>query len=75
MSYAVNVLAPFLLTSCLHDIVTSRIVNTASISAGSRVDLDNLNQEKGFRCDGQRSAAPYASYFQDDEGDADEEHE
>uniref|UniRef100_A0A061S8W3 Short chain dehydrogenase reductase family n=2 Tax=Tetraselmis sp. GSL018 TaxID=582737 RepID=A0A061S8W3_9CHLO len=48
MTYAVNVLAPFVLTSALHNIVTSRVVNTASISAGHSVDLDNLNQEKGF---------------------------
>mmetsp|Transcript_12103 Transcript_12103/g.34020 ORF Transcript_12103/g.34020 Transcript_12103/m.34020 type:complete len:322 (-) Transcript_12103:80-1045(-) len=48
MTYAVNVLAPFLLTSLIHDIVTARIVNTASISAASRLDLNNLNQEKGF---------------------------
>mmetsp|Transcript_11121 Transcript_11121/g.20049 ORF Transcript_11121/g.20049 Transcript_11121/m.20049 type:complete len:269 (-) Transcript_11121:279-1085(-) len=48
MTYAVNVLAPFLLTALVHDIITSKIVNTASLSAASSLDLDNLNQEKGF---------------------------
>ncbi|KAK9917710.1 hypothetical protein WJX75_007423 [Coccomyxa subellipsoidea] len=47
-TWAVNVLAPFLLTSLLVDAVKERIVNVSSISAGSRIDFDNLNQEKGF---------------------------
>lgn len=49
MTYAVNVLAPFLLTALVHDIVTSKVVNTASNLAASALDLGNLNQEKGFR--------------------------
>ena len=44
LTWAVNVLAPFLLTSILKDIVTERIVNVSSISAGSRIDFDNLQQ-------------------------------
>ena len=44
MTWAVNVLAPFLLTSLLKDIVTGRIINVSSISAGSRIDFDNLQQ-------------------------------
>jgi NAD(P)-dependent dehydrogenase (short-subunit alcohol dehydrogenase family) len=48
MTWAVNVLAPFLLTSLLLQSVNERIVNVSSISAGSSIDFDNLNQEKGF---------------------------
>ena len=44
MTWAINVLAPFLLTSLLKDIVTERIINVSSISAGSRIDFDNLQQ-------------------------------
>ena len=44
MTWAINVLAPFLLTSLLKDIVTERIVNVSSISASSRIDFDNLQQ-------------------------------
>jgi len=44
MTWAVNVLAPFLLTSLLSDIVTDRIVDVSSISAGSSIDFDNLQQ-------------------------------
>ena len=44
MTWAVNVLAPFLLTSLLKDVVTDRIVNVTSISAGSSIDFDNLQQ-------------------------------
>ena len=43
-TWAVNVLAPFLLTSLLVKSVKERIVNVSSISAGSRIDFDNLNQ-------------------------------
>lgn len=43
-TWAVNVLAPFLLTALLKDTVTERIVNVSSISAGSRIDFDNLQQ-------------------------------
>lgn len=48
MTWAVNVLAPFLLTSLLLESVKERIVNVSSISAGSNIDFDNLNQEKEF---------------------------
>jgi NAD(P)-dependent dehydrogenase (short-subunit alcohol dehydrogenase family) len=48
LTWAVNVQAPFLLTSILLDSVTKRIVNVSSISANSSIDFDNLNQEKGF---------------------------
>lgn len=44
MTWAINVLAPFLLTSLLKDIITTRIINVSSISAGSRMDFDNLQQ-------------------------------
>lgn len=44
MTWAVNVLAPFLLTSLLKDIITERIINVSSISAGSTIDFDNLQQ-------------------------------
>ncbi|CAL8463520.1 g3054 [Coccomyxa elongata] len=47
-TWAVNVLAPFLLTSLLVKSVKERIINVSSISASSRIDFDNLNQEKGF---------------------------
>ena len=48
MTWAVNVVAPFLLTHLLLPIVTDRIVNVSSISAGSNMDWDNLNGEKRF---------------------------
>lgn len=44
MTWAINVLAPFLLTSLLKEIITERIVNVSSISASSRIDFDNLQQ-------------------------------
>lgn len=44
MTWAINVLAPFLLTSLLKDVITDRIVNVSSISAGSSIDFDNLQQ-------------------------------
>ena len=44
MVWAVNVMAPFLLTSLLLDLVTDRIVNVSSISAGSSIDFSNLQQ-------------------------------
>lgn len=44
MTWAINVLAPFLLTSLLKDTITERIVNVSSISASSRIDFDNLQQ-------------------------------
>lgn len=44
MTWAVNVLAPFLLTALLADAVTERVVNVSSISAGRDLDWGNLNQ-------------------------------
>lgn len=44
MTWAVNVLAPFLLASLLQDAVTGRIVNVSSISAGRDLDWGNLSQ-------------------------------
>ena len=44
MTWAVNVLAPFLLTSLLLGNVKERIINISSISAGSRIDWGNLQQ-------------------------------
>ncbi len=46
LTWAVNVMAPFLLTSLLLDNITSRIVNVSSISAGSSLDFNNLQQVK-----------------------------
>ncbi|GMH43415.1 hypothetical protein BSKO_11337 [Bryopsis sp. KO-2023] len=48
MTWAVNVLAPFLLTSLLVDIVKSRIVIVSSLSACGSIDFNNLQQEKGY---------------------------
>lgn len=61
LTWAVNVLAPFLLTALLKDIVTERIVNVSSISAGSRIDFDNLQQEKGFSSHDSYSLSKLAS--------------
>jgi NAD(P)-dependent dehydrogenase (short-subunit alcohol dehydrogenase family) len=47
MTWAVNVAAPFLLTSLLINEVQERVVNVASISAASSIDLGNLQQEQG----------------------------
>ena len=44
LTWQVNVLAPYVLTSLLLHSVKERIVNVSSISAGSRMDFDNLNQ-------------------------------
>ena len=44
LTWQVNVLAPYVLTSLLLDSVKERIVNVSSISAGSQMDFDNLNQ-------------------------------
>ena len=44
MTWAVNVLAPFLLTSLAMNAVKGRIVNVSSISAGRALDWGNLNQ-------------------------------
>lgn len=48
MTWAVNALAPFLLTSLLLDTVTERIVNVGSMALASSMDFNNLQQEKGF---------------------------
>ncbi|KAK9827406.1 hypothetical protein WJX81_008695 [Elliptochloris bilobata] len=48
MTWAVNVLAPFLLGVLLQDAVTGRIVNVSSISAGRDLDWGNLNQERRY---------------------------
>ncbi|KAF6261875.1 short-chain dehydrogenase-like protein [Scenedesmus sp. NREL 46B-D3] len=47
-TWAVNVLAPFLLTSLLWQSVEGCIINTASISAASSIDMANLQQERGY---------------------------
>jgi NAD(P)-dependent dehydrogenase (short-subunit alcohol dehydrogenase family) len=51
MTWAVNVLAPFLLTQQLlgAGCRPSSIINVASISAASNIDWGNLQQERGFR--------------------------
>lgn len=46
MTWAVNVLAPFLLTQLLLPCVSWAVVNTASISAGSTIDLTDLQGER-----------------------------
>ncbi|KAL3130781.1 hypothetical protein ABBQ38_000124 [Trebouxia sp. C0009 RCD-2024] len=61
MTWAINVLAPFLLTSLLKDTITERIVNVSSISASSRIDFDNLQQEKGFSSHDSYSLSKLAS--------------
>eukprot|EP00884_Botryococcus_braunii_P003214 jgi/Botrbrau1/12894/Bobra.0299s0013.2 len=44
LTWAVNVMAPYLLTGLLLDSVTDRVVNVSSISAASYIDFDNLQQ-------------------------------
>ena len=51
MTWAVNVMAPFLLSSLLLNAVSDRIVNVSSISAGSSIDFSNL-QQVGYPCAG-----------------------
>ena len=52
MTFAVNHLAPFLLTCLLLDLlkagVPSRIVNVSSMMHSRSIDFENLNGEKGF---------------------------
>eukprot|EP00741_Cyanophora_paradoxa_P021914 tig00021428_g21153.t1 len=52
LTFQVNVLAPYLLTAELLDLIKMgsrpRIINVASISQSSSIDFDNLNAEKGF---------------------------
>ncbi|DBA70502.1 TPA: hypothetical protein ACH3X2_011903 [Trebouxia sp. C0005] len=61
MTWAINVLAPFLLTSLLKDIITEHIVNVSSISAGRSIDFDNLQQEKGYSGDDSYALSKLAS--------------
>lgn len=63
LTWAVNVMAPFLLTSLLLGDITERIVNVSSISAGSSLDFDNLQQEKGFSSHNAYSLSKLASQF------------
>ena len=44
LTWQVNVLAPYVLGALLVNAVQERIINVSSISAGSRIDFDNLNQ-------------------------------
>ena len=44
LTWQVNVLAPYVLGALLVNAVKERIVNVSSISAGSRINFDNLNQ-------------------------------
>jgi len=44
MTWAVNALAPFLLTSLLLDTVTERIVNVGSMALAGSMDFNNLQQ-------------------------------
>lgn len=43
-TWAVNVLAPFVINAMLVQHVRERIINVSSISADSRIDFGNLNQ-------------------------------
>ena len=44
LTWAVNVVAPFLLTALLFDNIKERVVTASSISAGSSIDWNNLQQ-------------------------------
>ena len=44
LTWQVNVLAPYILGALLAKAVKERIINVSSISAGSRIDFNNLNQ-------------------------------
>lgn len=46
LTWQVNVLAPYVLGALLVNAVKERIINVSSISAGSRIDFDNLNQAR-----------------------------
>ena len=52
LTWAVNVAAPYLLTSLLLDTISERIINVASISAAVSIDFNNLQQERGFSSHG-----------------------
>ena len=47
MTWAVNVAAPFLLTSLLLDTVTERVINVSSTNAADHIDFSNLQQVGG----------------------------
>ncbi|GBF93593.1 hypothetical protein Rsub_06313 [Raphidocelis subcapitata] len=57
LTWAVNVLAPFLLTAELLDKVTSHVITTSSISASSSLDEGNLQQERGYSAHSAYSAS------------------
>ncbi len=63
MTWAVNVVAPYLLTALMLDLVTDRIVNVSSISASGHIDFNNLQQVAGRWV----AAAP-AGFFRPGEG-------
>lgn len=44
LTWAVNMLAPFLLTSLLLNTIEERIVNVGSMALASTLDFDNLQQ-------------------------------
>lgn len=46
LTWAVNMLAPFLLTSLLLNTIQERIVNVGSMALASTLDFDNLQQVK-----------------------------
>lgn len=50
MTWAVNVLAHYLLTCLLVKNINKKIINVASISTAHHIDFDNLQQEKGYEC-------------------------
>ena len=50
LTWAVNALAPFLLTSLLLDRVKERIVNVGSMALAHSLDLNNLEQVRTFLC-------------------------
>ena len=52
LTYAVNVLAPFLLTALLLPKVERHVITTSSISAASHLDAGNLQQERGYSSHG-----------------------
>lgn len=60
LTWAVNVLAPFLLTTLLYKNIKERIVNVSSISAGSSIDFENLQAEKRFSDHGSYSLSKIA---------------
>ncbi|PSC75038.1 short chain dehydrogenase reductase family isoform B [Micractinium conductrix] len=60
LTWAVNVAAPFLLTSLLLGAVRRRVVNVASVSAASSIDFDNLQQERGYSAHGAYSLSKLA---------------